>query len=151
MFRFIEKITDALMPIEEEEMLVDTEAEKKNEYISSTRKVANGSDISYAAEVPSARSKLTVYTTKVPDLKILVYVPENFDQVMVVADALKQKQAAIINYERVDFAEQRRICDFINGVCYIVDGEAKRVSDMMVLYVPAGVSVSTLSCKADKK
>jgi len=151
MFRFIEKITDALMPIEEEEILVDTEAEKKNEYISSTRKVANGSDISYAAEVPSARSKLTVYTTKVPDLKILVYVPEDFDQVMVVADALKQNQAAIINYERVDFAEQRRICDFINGVCYIVDGEAKRVSDMMVLYVPAGVSVSALSCKVEKE
>ena len=37
--------------------------------------------------------------------------------------------------------EQRRICDFVNGVCYVLDGCAKRISEQIVLYVPEGVDV----------
>ena len=74
-----------------------------------------------------------------------IYVPTKFDQVADIADDLKAKHAAIVNYERVDAAEQRRICDFINGVCYVEDGEARRISDTMVLYVPSGVSVAEVS------
>ncbi|WP_432648473.1 cell division protein SepF, partial [Mitsuokella sp.] len=38
--------------------------------------------------------------------------------------------------------EQRRICDFVNGACYIVDGCAKRISEQIVLYAPEGVDVA---------
>lgn len=45
----------------------------------------------------------------------------------------KSGKAAIVNYERVDSAEQRRIRDFVNGVCYVMNGEARRISELMVL------------------
>ena len=47
-----------------------------------------------------------------------------------------------VNYEKIEAAEQRRICDFVNGVCYVLDGCAKRVTGQIVLYVPAGVDVA---------
>ena len=63
------------------------------------------------------------------------------------ADDLLANRAAVVNYERVDLPEQRRICDFINGVSYVLDCEARRISDIMVLYVPSGVDVSTAKPK----
>ena len=58
-----------------------------------------------------------------------------------IADDLKAGKAAVVNYERIEATEQRRICDFVNGVCYVLDGCAKRISNQIVLYVPDGVDV----------
>ena len=81
---------------------------------------------------------------------IKLYVPTDFEQVTAVADDIKGKRAVVINYEKVDLAEQRRICDFVNGVCYVTNGDAKRISSNIVLYVPDGVDaeeamISTLT------
>ncbi len=133
------------------------------------RKVSNGASISYASAeppmYPSAselrrprhttavhaprtrvtvqpeRPKLTVHTTQIPSLNVKIYVPRSFDQVQEIADDLKAGRAVLVNYERVELEEQRRLCDFINGVCYIMNGEVKRVSTAMVLYAPDGVNV----------
>ena len=70
-----------------------------------------------------------------------IYVPRSFDQVQEIADDLKDGRAVLVNYERVELEEQRRLCDFINGVCYIMNGEVKRVSTAMVLYAPDGMNV----------
>lgn len=86
--------------------------------------------------------QLTVHTTKIPELRVQIYVPENFDQVTDIADNLKSGKAVVVNYERVAVEEQRRICDFVNGACYVVNGCAKRISEQIVLYAPEGVDVA---------
>lgn len=98
----------------------------------------------------AARPKLTVHTTKTPELAMEIHVPSNFDQVARIADDLLANRAAVVNYERVDVPEQRRICDFINGVSYVLDCEARRISELMVLYVPSGVDVTTAKPAAAK-
>ncbi len=125
-----------------------------------TRQVANGGSVSVAsAPVYEARTttrrtytthttskpshpQLTVHTTKVPSLSVQIYAPHRFDQVPGIADNLKAGRAAVVNFEQVDEAEQRRICDFLNGVCYVEDGGVKRISDQIILYVPNGVDVT---------
>ena len=87
------------------------------------------------------RPRLTVHTTKQPSLKVRIYAPTDFEQVTSIADDLKGGKATVVNYERIEAGEQRRICDFVNGVCYVLDGCAKRISPQIVLYVPQGVDV----------
>ena len=150
------KLTDILMPIEEEEVVneVKESVARQEQAEVVEKKVVNGESIVYAAPVRKAmpaRPQLTVHTTKIPELKVLVYVPTDFDQVTAIADDLKAKRAAVVNYEHVDLGEQRRICDFINGVCYVLNGEARRISDSMVLYVPEGVSVAEVKPIAVEK
>ena len=98
----------------------------------------------------ATRPKLTVHTTITPELAMEIHVPSNFDQVARVADDLLANRAVVVNFERVDAPEQRRICDFINGVSYVLDCEARRISDAMVLYVPSGVDISTAKPKPIK-
>lgn len=95
------------------------------------------------ASAAAPRPKLTVHTTKTPELSVEIHVPSNFDQAARIGDGLLAKRAAVVNFERVDAAEQRRICDFINGVSYVLDCEARRISDGMAIYVPSGVDVAT--------
>lgn len=93
------------------------------------------------ANAQQTRPQLTVHETRVPSLDVKIHMPANFDHVPKIADDLRAGQAVLVNYERIEREEQRRICDFVNGVCFIMNGEVRRVSDTMVLYVPAGVNV----------
>lgn len=174
---FLRKLTDFIMPIESEELVEEqTVVEESRQTAQASvrpiieeRKVANGGTVSYQTGAVSyggasstasplkevsapqtSRPQLTVHTTKPQELMIKLYVPTDFEQVTAVADDIKSKRAVVINYEKVDLAEQRRICDFVNGVCYVTNGDAKRISSNIVLYVPDGVDaeeamISTLT------
>ena len=139
-------LIDVLMPWEDVEVEDSKEAagEKKQQQVSARQSHAEAQE-----PAPSLRTRarvqhpqLTVHTTKIPELRVQIYVPENFDQVTDIADNLKAGKAAVVNYERVAAEEQRRICDFVNGACYIVNGCAKRISEQIVLYAPEGVDVA---------
>lgn len=86
---------------------------------------------------PTARPSLTV--VKPHELTVKIYMPETFDQVVGIADDILGKKAAVVNYENVAEGEQRRISDFVNGVCYISDGSVSMISDKIFLYMPAGI------------
>lgn len=140
---YLEKAKNVLMPMEEEEIITEKEAkdEAAGEYIAEVRQVVNGAPV-YASQAVE-RPRFKARPAKVSELSVDIYVPSTFDQVTGIAEDLLAKKAVIVNFERVDQAEQRRICDFVNGVCYVLDGEARRISDGMMLYVPSGVDVAT--------
>ena len=169
---WLKKVTDFIMPPVEEEVeeIVESEEQRAKEANLNEevveRKVANGASVDYgqpsyqaaaAEQRPAyermtyepiqesakvARSQFKVHTTKIQELRMQIYSPTAFDQVVLIADDLNDRKAVIVNYEKVDLAEQRRICDFVNGVCYVSDGDARRISQSIVLYVPEGIDVS---------
>lgn len=132
MASLIDKLANVLMPEEEVE---ETERTRNTSEVCEKRAAS--------ISVPE-RPLLTVHTN--PELKMMVYMPESFDQANIIANALKSKEAVIVNFERVSDKEQRRLCDFLNGVCYILDGGVQRVSEMIVLYVPTNVEINKELC-----
>lgn len=163
---WLKKVTDFIMPIEpeeeefEEEQVVvkksEPEIQRKERMVVNGGTVADDGSVSYGGmrytatpvtpppPQQPARPQLTVHTGKASQgqgqsLMIKLYVPRNFDQVTDVADDIKSRRAVLINYDKVDLSEQRRICDFVNGVCYVTNGDARRISNNIVLYVPDGV------------
>lgn len=146
----LEKIKNMILAEEFEEEEIEEQEE-----MAETRQVVNGIPLTSPFDPPvrsaTARPRLSVCTAQTGELAVDIYVPTAFAQAARIADDLIAKKAAIVNYERVEGNEQRRLCDFINGVCYILDGEARRISDGMVLYVPTGVNVVTANAVAAKK
>lgn len=92
---------------------------------------------------PTARPSLTV--VKSHDLTMKIYAPDNFDQVVGIADDILERRAAVVNYERVNAEDQRRISDFVNGVCYVTDGNVSMVSEKIFLYMPNGVEAGEIA------
>lgn len=130
----LKKLADVLMPPEVVEESQDTA-------VSEQHIMKQTADFAQAPTLTAVHSRFSSSKAKAADMRISVFKINAFDEVKSVADALKDKQAALVNYEKVDTKTQKRICDFINGVCYVIEGEVKRISGSMVLYLPANISV----------
>lgn len=98
----------------------------------------------YAEEFYQEEERPQIKVFKHPTMNVLVFEPTNFNDTRIAADALKASKSIIINYEKTEASEQVRICDFMNGACYVLDGSVRRISEKMVLYVPDGVTIESI-------
>ena len=63
-------------------------------------------------------------------------------EISTIADELNSKNIVILNLEKTDKAESRRILDFLSGVAYANDGKIKRVSTSAYVITPYNVDYS---------
>ena len=104
--------------------------------------------VAYETATPDTEDRPNLKVVKSPEFSVKIYHSVNGSQVCAVADDILSKKAAVVNYEALDDAEQRRICDFINGVCYAADGSVRMISDRIFLYVPAGINAEDIAMAA---
>ena len=64
-----------------------------------------------------------------------------FEDAKVAADGLKGGEHQIVNLEKATPQMCERIIDFLNGVCYALDGTVERVGEKVYMFVPANVAV----------
>ena len=76
-----------------------------------------------------------------PQLTIAVYSPASFDDVKLMSDALKEKRAVLVHFDRVDNALGRRIMDYMNGLGYALSARVEKVSEQIILYAPDNTAV----------
>lgn len=104
--------------------------------------------VAYETSTPDAEDQPSLKVVKSPEFSVKIYHSVNGSQVCAVADDILSRKAAVVNYEALDDEEQRRICDFINGVCYASDGSVRMISDRIFLYVPAGINSEDIAMAA---
>ena len=85
---------------------------------------------------------LTVHTTKVSELRVRIHRPRRYDDAAPAVVQLKQGIAIAVNFDCMSEPERRRVCDFLNGACYVMHGTAHVVSSTIILYAPKGVDVT---------
>lgn len=66
---------------------------------------------------------------------------QGFEDARAAADGLKSGEHQVINLERATPQMGERIIDFLNGVCYALDGTVERVGEKVYMFVPANVHV----------
>lgn len=158
---WLQKITDIIMPLEP---LPEEEPVKKNEaqpaeaqvaQVAEVRRAATGGGASSTAYVNGVR--YTAYTDtsksdrpnltliKAPEFAMKIYKPADYNQVSGITDDVLSHKAVVVNYEHVNPEEQQRICDFIDGACYAIDGTTTQISDRIYLYAPPGIDASDLA------
>lgn len=64
-----------------------------------------------------------------------------FEDAKVAADGLKGGEQQIVNLEKATPQMAERIIDFMNGVCYALDGTVERVGERVYMFVPANIAV----------
>ncbi len=64
-----------------------------------------------------------------------------FEDAKLAADGLKSGEYQIVNMEKATPDMAERVIDFLNGVCYALDGTVERVGDKVYMFVPANVVV----------
>ncbi|WP_313990923.1 cell division protein SepF [uncultured Selenomonas sp.] len=160
----LSRVVDSFIPMAEEdeyeeeelqEQHVQNTAVRTQQAAVSERRVANGGTVSFSSSAytapaapvrPSsgdgAAPPLTVHTTKVSELKVRIHRPRRYDDAGPAVIQLKQGIAVAVNFDCLNEAERRRVCDFLNGACYVLHGSARVVSSGIILYAPKGVDVT---------
>ena len=91
----------------------------------------------------SSNSNRVVNINSRAGAQVRAFQPISFgSEISTVADELNSKNIVILNLEKTDKAESRRILDFLSGVAYANDGKIKRVSTSTYIITPYNVEYS---------
>ncbi len=94
-----------------------------------------------AASRKSGKVLVRVHTPRAAEISVWVS-PRNLDDIKPAADRLKERRPVIINLERTDDHEARRVVDFISGVTYALDGYYQRVGDKVYVFTPSNTMIN---------
>lgn len=133
MAKFLNKIGDMIFgpdSYEEDEELLD-EPEKKEE---SARKEESES------RAYGRRGKV-VNITSTTQFKVVVIQPETFEEARDIAENLKQNKPVIVNLEKIEKEQARRMVDFVSGASFALGGDIQKISNMIFLVTPYNVGI----------
>ena len=74
--------------------------------------------------------------------QVSVYSPRSYQDVVEIADSLRNRQVVIINLQNADRSLLQRVVDFMSGVAYTIDGKIQKLAESIYLVVPAGIVVN---------
>lgn len=75
-------------------------------------------------------------------VKMVVAAPNSFEYARNLADHLKNRRPVILNLEKLEMEEAKRILDFISGVTYAINGYTRKISNQIFLFAPNNVDIS---------
>ena len=74
--------------------------------------------------------------------EVSVFSPRSYQDVVEIADSLRNRQVVIVNLQNADRALLQRVVDFTSGVAYTIDGKIQKLAEAIYLVAPAGVVVN---------
>lgn len=94
--------------------------------------------------VDENRSKnvISLSTVQQPTSKVVLCEPKSYDEVQAIADSLLNKRSVVINLQRVDKDQAKRIVDFLSGTVYAIKGDIQKLGMETFLCTPENVDVS---------
>lgn len=79
--------------------------------------------------------------------QVSVYSPRGYQDVVEIADSLRNRQVVIVNLQNADRTLLQRVVDFTSGVAYTIDGKIQKLAEAIYLIVPAGIVVNAASLR----
>ncbi|WP_077622093.1 cell division protein SepF [Sediminibacillus massiliensis] len=74
--------------------------------------------------------------------KVVLCEPRTYNEAQEIADNIVNRRAVVINLQRVDHGQAKRIVDFLSGTVYAVSGDIQKLGSHTFLCTPDNVDVS---------
>ncbi|HHX01927.1 MAG TPA: cell division protein SepF [Firmicutes bacterium] len=74
-------------------------------------------------------------------VRIIIIDPTHFEEVRDYVDHLKNRHPLIVRLTHLDLDEARRIVDFMSGATYAIDGNMRKLGDMIFFFAPQSVTI----------
>ena len=104
--------------------------------------VALDSSIPARKPLTGARSEKHFSTVNTGAFKMVLIEPKNFEECPKLVDSLKGRRPVIINLEKIETAEARKIFDFMSGATYALNGNVQKVANNIFIFAPENVDIS---------
>ncbi|MFD0049229.1 cell division protein SepF [Actinomycetes bacterium NPDC127524] len=74
--------------------------------------------------------------------KVVLLEPRAYAEAQEVADHLKNRRAVVVNLQRIQHDQAKRIVDFLSGTVYAISGDIQKIGTDIFLCTPDNVDVS---------
>jgi cell division inhibitor SepF len=74
--------------------------------------------------------------------EMTIFSPRSLRDMPLVVQALKENKAVILNLEKIDIAEARRMSDFVSGSTYAIAGSQTQLGSAVFLFTPNSIKIS---------
>ncbi|MBS8263380.1 cell division protein SepF [Mesobacillus boroniphilus] len=74
--------------------------------------------------------------------KVILMEPRMYAEAQDIADHLKNRRAVVVNLQRIEQDQARRIVDFLSGTVYAISGDIQRIGMNIFLCTPDNVEVT---------
>ena len=74
--------------------------------------------------------------------KVVLLEPRAYSDAQEVADHLNNKRAVVVNLQRIQRDQGKRIVDFLSGTVYAIGGDIQKIGTDIFLCTPANVDVT---------
>lgn len=91
---------------------------------------------------PTGKNVVNLAAIQQPNSKVVLCEPRSYSEVQEVADHIINYRAVIINLQRVDHTQAKRIVDFLSGTVYAIKGDIQKLGEETFLCTPDNVEVS---------
>ncbi|HLR07860.1 MAG TPA: cell division protein SepF [Bacillota bacterium] len=95
--------------------------------------------------VPQYQNKQNVINlTKMqnPTSKVVLCEPKTYNEAQEIADNIVNRRAVVINLQRIDHEQARRVVDFLSGTVYALNGDIQKLGSETFLCTPDNVDIS---------
>ncbi|MGM8211826.1 cell division protein SepF [Virgibacillus sp. W0430] len=77
-----------------------------------------------------------------PTSRVVLCEPRSYNEAQEIADNIVNRRAVVINLQRVDHMQAKRIVDFLSGTVYAVKGDIQKLGPETFLCTPDNVDVT---------
>lgn len=101
-------------------------------------------EIPHTQEKTAASNKNVVNLSSIQNTnsKVVLAEPRNYNEAQDIADNIVNRRAVIINLQRVDHQQAKRIVDFLSGTVYAVKGDIQKLGSETFLCTPDNVEIT---------
>ena len=100
------------------------------------------SEIGTVPQSTSGRKGKVVNIHTTTQLKVVVLQPTSYNDATEITDHLREKKPVVVNLEKLDKDNARKIVDFLSGAVYALTGKMQKVSNGIILLVPSTMDIA---------
>ncbi|MCP3761921.1 cell division protein SepF [Domibacillus sp. A3M-37] len=94
-----------------------------------------------SSTAPRKKNVVSLKSAQKPS-KVVMAEPRVYAEAQEIADHLKAKKAVIVNLQRIQTDQARRIVDFLGGTVYAIGGEIQQIGEKIFFCAPENVEIA---------
>jgi cell division inhibitor SepF len=98
---------------------------------------------SFAKRQPAPRASNVVpfQAREKEGIRLILCEPRHYSDAQDIADNLRHRRPVVVNLQRVDKEQAKRIVDFLSGTVYALNGDIQKVGDYIFVCTPDHVDI----------
>lgn len=90
----------------------------------------------------SPKQNVVSLQSRTQSSKVVLMEPRVYAEAQDIADHLKSRRAVVVNLQRIEHDQAKRIVDFLSGTVYAIGGDIQRIGQNIFLCTPDNVEVA---------